>query len=242
MFASNGDSDQLTNNLTWHHPLAATLVTTASSYTCAGATLCQKSKLREVKRLYTWQCELDWPQSWFGLAEGNKPDSVGLVGWLLVMEFRSSGFSGLVVSMLASGTRVRGFKPGRSRRIFSCEKNPQHAFLRKGSKAVCPMSQICGISKKPVIAWKLGHRQNLAVISRPISSLANRGLWRLRGVQRLWSWRKELRAVHRGPVASRPRCIGVTRTANQSTSTSTFRSLCLTLYLFMWRVWWATKG
>jgi hypothetical protein len=30
-----------------------------------------------------------------------------------------SGFGGLVVSMLASGTRVRGFQPGRSRRIFS---------------------------------------------------------------------------------------------------------------------------
>jgi len=25
------------------------------------------------------------------------------------------------------------------------EKNPQHAFLRRGSKAVCPMSQICGM-------------------------------------------------------------------------------------------------
>jgi hypothetical protein len=30
-----------------------------------------------------------------------------------------SGFGGLVVSMLASGTRVRWFKPGRSRWIFS---------------------------------------------------------------------------------------------------------------------------
>jgi hypothetical protein len=29
-----------------------------------------------------------------------------------------NGFGGLVVSMLASGTRVRGFKPGRSRWIF----------------------------------------------------------------------------------------------------------------------------
>jgi len=28
------------------------------------------------------------------------------------------GFGGLVVSMLASGTHVRRFKPGRSRRIF----------------------------------------------------------------------------------------------------------------------------
>jgi hypothetical protein len=48
-----------------------------------------------------------------------------------------SGFGGLVVSMLASGTQVYGFKPGR--------KNPQHAFLQKGSKAVCLMSQICGM-------------------------------------------------------------------------------------------------
>jgi hypothetical protein len=28
------------------------------------------------------------------------------------------GFGGLVVSILATGTRVRGFKPGRSRWIF----------------------------------------------------------------------------------------------------------------------------
>jgi hypothetical protein len=81
-----------------------------------------------------------------------------------------SSFGGQVVSMLASSTRVRGFKPGRSR------KNPQHAFLRKGSKAVFPMSQICGMLKNPVITWKLGHKLNLSAISHPISSLANRGL------------------------------------------------------------------
>jgi hypothetical protein len=119
-----------------------------------------------------------------------------------------------VVVWLASGIQVRGFKPGRSRRIFFGRKNPQHAFLRKGRKAVCPML------RNSDITWKLVHRQNSSAISRPITSLANRGLWRLRDVERLWSWRKELRAVHRGPVASRPRCIGVTRTANQSTSTN----------------------
>jgi hypothetical protein len=48
------------------------------------------------------------------------------------------GLGGLVVSMLASGTRVRGFKPDRNR------KNPQHAFLWKGNKSVGPVSQICG--------------------------------------------------------------------------------------------------
>jgi len=50
-----------------------------------------------------------------------------------------SGFGGLDVSVLASGTGVRGFKPGRNRRIFWA-KNPQRAFLRRGSKAVGPMS------------------------------------------------------------------------------------------------------
>ena len=32
---------------------------------------------------------------------------------------------------------------------FLGRKNPQHAFLRRGSKAVCPMSQICGMLKTP---------------------------------------------------------------------------------------------
>jgi hypothetical protein len=57
----------------------------------------------------------------------------------------SSVFVGLEVSMLASGTKDRGFAPGRSR-----QKNHQYAFLRKGSKTVCPMSQICGMSKNPI--------------------------------------------------------------------------------------------
>jgi hypothetical protein len=34
---------------------------------------------------------------------------------------------------------------------FSGRKIPQHAFLQKGSKAVCPMSQICYMSKNPII-------------------------------------------------------------------------------------------
>ena len=43
-------------------------------------------------------------------------------------------------SVLAFSTQVRKFKPGRSHRIFKGRKNPQHAFLRRGSKAVGPMS------------------------------------------------------------------------------------------------------
>jgi hypothetical protein len=46
------------------------------------------------------------------------------------------GFGGLVVSTLASGTQ--GFESAILG--FFRAKNPQHAFLRKGSKAVGPMS------------------------------------------------------------------------------------------------------
>jgi hypothetical protein len=37
----------------------------------------------------------------------------------MFLYFSQDGFGGLVVSMLASGFRVRGFKPGRSRWIFN---------------------------------------------------------------------------------------------------------------------------
>jgi hypothetical protein len=49
------------------------------------------------------------------------------------------------LSDLTFGTQVRGFKPGRSRRIFQREKNPQRAFLRKGNKTLGPMSLIYGM-------------------------------------------------------------------------------------------------
>jgi len=48
-------------------------------------------------------------------------------------------------SVLPLSTQVHGFHPGRSRQDFSGRKNPQHAFLRRGSKAVGPMSQICSM-------------------------------------------------------------------------------------------------
>jgi hypothetical protein len=46
-----------------------------------------------------------------------------------------------VVSVLAIGIKVHGFKPSRGRRIFKGDINPQHAFLWTGSKAVGSMSQ-----------------------------------------------------------------------------------------------------
>ena len=43
-------------------------------------------------------------------------------------------------SVLLLSTRVGRFRPGRSRQDFSGRKNPQHAFLQRGSKAIGPMS------------------------------------------------------------------------------------------------------
>jgi hypothetical protein len=50
------------------------------------------------------------------------------------------GFGGLVVSMLASGSN-----PAEAVGFLTSVKNPQHAFLRRGSKRICPMSQLCGM-------------------------------------------------------------------------------------------------
>ena len=54
--------------------------------------------------------------------------------------YRLQVSSNIGESVLAFGTQVRGFKPDRSRWIFQGEKNPQHAFLRRGRKAFCLMS------------------------------------------------------------------------------------------------------
>jgi hypothetical protein len=46
-----------------------------------------------------------------------------------------------MVIVLATGPKVRGFKPGRERWNFKGDTKPQHAFLRRESKASGPMSQ-----------------------------------------------------------------------------------------------------
>jgi hypothetical protein len=53
-------------------------------------------------------------------------------------------FGGLGVSVLAFSTQVHWLTPAEA--VVSLRaKNPQHAFLRRGSKAVGPMSQICSM-------------------------------------------------------------------------------------------------
>ena len=66
------------------------------------------------------------------------------------------GFGGLVVSMLASGTQVLRVQTRPKPLDFYGRKNPQHSFLWRGSKRICPMSQICGMSKNLVIYVNYG--------------------------------------------------------------------------------------
>ena len=60
----------------------------------------------------------------------------------LLLEGRRSQCLGVII--IASGSEVSGFDPGRGRLIFSERKNPEYDFLRKGSKAMGPVSQIYG--------------------------------------------------------------------------------------------------
>jgi hypothetical protein len=47
-------------------------------------------------------------------------------------------------------SQIAGSLPAEAVGFFR-RKNPQYAFLRKRSKAVCPMSQIFGMLKNPII-------------------------------------------------------------------------------------------
>jgi hypothetical protein len=58
--------------------------------------------------------------------------------------YNRSGFGGLVVSMLPSGTQDRGFA------ILAGKIHSVPSF-RRGSKAVCPMSQLWGMRKNPAL-------------------------------------------------------------------------------------------
>jgi hypothetical protein len=79
---------------------------------------------------------------------------VEVVNLLFVNQFppEPDGFGGLVVSMLASCSRVRRFEPERSRWIFSDVKKSSACLPSEGSKIIRPMSQLRGMSKIPAFA------------------------------------------------------------------------------------------
>ena len=74
----------------------------------------------------------------FATTERRYPITPSVVNLLSLSEDVDPG--GSVVIILASGSGVRGFDPGRGRWVFSGRKNPEYDFLQKGSKSVGPVS------------------------------------------------------------------------------------------------------
>jgi hypothetical protein len=102
----------------------------------------------------------------FHIFTTNFPTYFRSVSYLLLSHIWSyfwsvySSFSGLVVSMLASGTQVRGFKPGQSRRIFSGEKilsMPSFGREVKHVKEPCDYMEVGSQAKlsQPFLTWFL---------------------------------------------------------------------------------------
>ena len=72
-----------------------------------------------------------------------------------------SGFDGLGVSVLAFGTQVRGFKPGRSRRIFS---------FGGEVKPSVPCRRFAACKRSLNVTWKSNSRPNLSDHFSPTKS------------------------------------------------------------------------
>ena len=82
---------------------------------------------------------------------------------IICILYTYSGFGGLVVGMLASGTQDRGFDPGRSPRIFRAKKSIA-CLPWGGSKAVSPVADFARHVKEP---WVYVEVEITGKIDRP---------------------------------------------------------------------------
>ena len=74
-------------------------------------------------------------------------------------------------SVLAFGTQVRGFKPGRSRLIFQGQKILSTPSFGREAKPFVPCRRFTTCKRSLNVKWKSGIlRQNSSTISRPSSS------------------------------------------------------------------------
>jgi hypothetical protein len=78
-----------------------------------------------------------------------------------------SGFSGLGVSVLASGTQVRGFKPGRSRRNYKGGKILNTPSFGREVEPWVPCRRFAACKRTLNVPSKLAFRQNYRSFPRP---------------------------------------------------------------------------
>jgi len=108
------------------------------------------------------------------------------------MKWSEDGFGGLVVSMLASGTRVRGFKPGRSRWIFRASETSSACLPSEGKWKNLSHVPALRHVKEPSTSVNYECASKIPCI---VPSFASRGLSCLCGTWRLWRW---MRRTHWG--------------------------------------------
>jgi hypothetical protein len=100
-----------------------------------------------------------------------------------------SCFGGLVVSMLASGTRVRGFKSGQSRWIFQASEKSSACLPSEGKwKNLYHVPALRHV-KEPSTYVNYECASKIPCI---VPSFADWGLSCLYGTRRLWWWMREL--------------------------------------------------
>jgi hypothetical protein len=85
--------------------------------------------------------------------------------WYKFLTYRFSSFGGLGVNALASGTQVRGFKPGRSCRIFKGGKILSTPSFGREVKAWVPCRRFAAHKRSLNVSCKSAFRQNFAPIS-----------------------------------------------------------------------------
>jgi hypothetical protein len=85
----------------------------------------------------------------------------------------------------ATSTQVRGFKPGRSRRIIQGEKIPSMPSFGGEVNPAVPCRRFAAYKRSLNVTWKSAFRQNYRTIFSPIKfhlsllgSLASRRTWR----------------------------------------------------------------
>jgi hypothetical protein len=72
------------------------------------------------------------------------------------------------IIVLAIEPKARGLKPGRGQWIFKGDKNPQHAFFRRGKRSLAPCRKILRHVKNPCIMKEMTVAK-ITEISRPVS-------------------------------------------------------------------------
>ena len=108
-----------------------------------------------------------------------KQGTAPLTAWRGVFSFTSKWLRWSRGSVLAFGTPICGFKPGRSRRIFQGEKLLSMPSFGREVKSFAPCRRFTACKRPLNVTWKSGiFMQNSSAFSRPSSSSIHyQGLW-----------------------------------------------------------------